>query len=75
MKIGIIGPETTAVVIERLVEEELPDVQLVLRCSEFFEESAKIAERFQAERDIDALLFTGPTNYAYARRRLSPTIP
>lgn len=46
MKIGIIGPETTAVVIERLVEKELPDVQLVLRCSEFFEESAKIAERF-----------------------------
>ena len=75
MKIGVIGPETTAAVIRQVAEEELPDVQLVLRCSAFFEESAAIAEAFQNEREVDALLFTGPTNYAYARKRLTPTIP
>ena len=75
MKIGVIGPETTASVIRELVERELPDIQLVMGCSEYFEESAAMARQFQAEREVDALLFTGPTNHAYARRRLSPTIP
>ncbi|MDD3347891.1 HTH domain-containing protein [Oscillibacter sp.] len=75
MKIGVIGPESSASVIQSVVEKELPDIQLVLRPSEFFEESAAIAETFQNGRDVDALLFSGPTNYAYARKRLSPTIP
>ena len=64
MKIGIIGPETTASVIRDLVEQELPDVQLVLRCTEFFEESAAVAEQFQAAHEVDPRLFTGPTHYA-----------
>lgn len=75
VKIGIIGPQTTATVIQQVVEKEFPEIQLVFRCSEFYEESAAIAEAFQNEREVEGLLFTGPTNYAYARKRLVPTIP
>ena len=75
VKIGIIGPQTTATVIQQVVEKEFPEIQLVFRCSEFYEESAAIAEVFQNEREVEGLLFTGPTNYAYARKRLVPTIP
>lgn len=75
MKIGIIGPQTTATVIQQVVEKEFPEIQLVFRCSEFYEESAAIAEAFQNERDVEGILFTGPTNYAYARKRLVPAIP
>lgn len=75
MKIGVIGPEITANVIKRVSERELPDVQFVYRCSEFYEESAELADAYQKERDVDAILFTGPTNFAYARKRLTPTIP
>lgn len=75
MKIGVIGPETTAQVLRRVVERDLPDVQMIYHCSEFYEESAELAAAFQAEREVDAILFTGPTNFAYARKRLAPTIP
>ena len=35
VKIGIIGPQTTATVIQQVVEKEFPEIQLVFRCSEF----------------------------------------
>lgn len=75
MKIGVIGPERTANVIRRVADKDLPDVQFVYRHSEFFEQAAEFAALLQADKDIDAILFTGPTNYAYARKRLAPTIP
>lgn len=52
VKIGIIGPQTTATVIQQVVEKEFPEIQLVFRCSEFYEESAAIAEVFQNEREV-----------------------
>lgn len=75
MKIGVIGPEITVNVIRKVAEKDLPDIQFTYRCSEFFEQSADFAALFQSEKDVDAILFTGPTNYAYARKRLVPTIP
>jgi len=75
MKIGVIGPEVTVNVVRKVAEKDLPDVQFVYRCSEFFEQSADSAAALQADADVDAILFTGPTNYAYARKRLSPTVP
>ena len=75
MKIGVIGPESTVNVIRRVAEKDLPDIQFVYRCSEFFEQSADSALMMQVERDVDAILFTGPTNYAYARKRVTPTVP
>lgn len=75
MKIGVIGPEITVNVVRKVAEKDLPDIQFAYRCSEFFEQSADSAALFQADKDVDAILFTGPTNYAYARKRLAPTIP
>lgn len=60
MKIGIIGPQTTATVIQQVVEKEFPEIQLVFRCSEFYEESAAIAEVFQNEREVEGLLSPVP---------------
>ena len=75
MKIGVIGPKVTVNVIQRVAEKDLPDIQFVYRCYDFFEQSADSAALFQAERDVDAILFSGPTLYAYARKRVTPTIP
>ncbi|MBQ7778250.1 MAG: HTH domain-containing protein [Oscillibacter sp.] len=75
MKIGVIGPEVTVNVVRKVAEKDLPDIQFVYRCSEFFEQSADSAALLQEDTDVDAILFTGPTNYAYARKRLVPTVP
>ena len=75
MKIGVIGPEVTVNVVRKVAEKDLPDIQFVYRCSEFIEQSADSAALLQEDTDVDAILFTGPTNYAYARKRLVPTVP
>lgn len=75
MKIGVIGPEVTTNVVRRVAEKDLPDIQFIYRCYDFFEQSADYAALFQAEKDVDAILFTGPTLYAYTRKRVTPTIP
>ncbi|MDO4315872.1 MAG: helix-turn-helix domain-containing protein [Oscillospiraceae bacterium] len=75
MKIGVIGPETTVEIIKKVVERDIPDVQIAYCCTEFYEESGALAETLQKRRDIDAILFSGPTNYAYALHRVFPSIP
>lgn len=75
MKIGVIGPDTTVKVIKTVVERDIPDVQLAYACTEFFEESGKLASKFQNDGTVDAILFSGPTNYNYALRRTSPVMP
>ena len=75
MKIGIIGPGTTVKVIKTVVERDIPDIQLAYACTEFFEESGKLASKFQNDGTVDAILFSGPTNYNYALRRTSPVMP
>ena len=75
MKIGVIGPSITVNIIKNVAQRELPDVQFVYHCSEFYEQAGEMAAAFQAQREVDAILFTGPTNFAYARKRVSPTIP
>ena len=75
MKIGVIGPEITVNVVRRVAERELPDIQFIYHCSDFYEQSGDMAAEFQADREVGAILFTGPTNYAYARSRVTPTIP
>ena len=75
MKIGVIGPAITVNIIKNVAQRDLPDVQFVYHCSEFYEQAGEMAAAFQAQREVDAILFTGPTNFAYARKRVSPTIP
>ncbi|WP_295586340.1 helix-turn-helix domain-containing protein [uncultured Oscillibacter sp.] len=75
MKIGVIGPSITVNIIKNVAQRDLSDVQFIYHCSEFYEQSAEMAAAFQADREVDAILFTGPTNFAYARKRVAPTIP
>nr|WP_325211254.1 helix-turn-helix domain-containing protein [uncultured Oscillibacter sp.] len=75
MKIGVIGPDTTVKVIKTVAERDIPDVQLLYACTEFFEESGELASKFQNSGTVDAILFSGPTNYSYALRRVSPVVP
>ena len=75
MKIGVIGPEITVKVVKKIVERDIPDVQVSYFCTEFYEASGMIAEKVQKQKDIDAILFSGPTNYAYALHRVQPTVP
>ena len=75
MKIGVIGPSITVNIIKNVAQRDLPDVQFVYHCSEFYEQAGEMAAAFQAQREVDAILFTGPTNFAYARKRVAPTIP
>lgn len=74
VKIGVIGPESTLKVIKKVAERDIPDIQITYCCTEFYEECGEIAERLQKQKDIDAILFSGPTNYAYALHRVQPTI-
>lgn len=75
MRLGIIGPYTTTKVVKDVVERDIPDIQLVCECIEFFEQSYEFAAKMQNEGQVDAILFTGPTNYSHAVRRVTPTIP
>lgn len=75
MKLGVIGPKTTVQVIEDVVKSYLLDVELVCRISEFYETAPQFAQELQQMPDVDALLFTGPTNYGYAKMACQPTIP
>lgn len=75
VKIGVIGPNTTVSVIKRVVERDIPDVQLVYSLWDFYEEAGRQATDFQNDGTIDAILFSGPTLYEYAFRRVSPTVP
>lgn len=75
MKIGVIGPNSTVNVIKQVAERDIPDVQFVYSRWDFYEESDKQAADFQNDSTIDAILFSGPTNYGYALRRVTPTVP
>lgn len=76
MKIGVIGPEITANVIKRVSERELPDVQFVYRCSEFYEESAELAPTPIKKSGMWTPSFSpGQPTSPMARKRLTPTIP
>lgn len=75
MRLGITGPETTVSFIRKVLERDIADVQPVYSCTEFYEETVELVAQLQREKDVDAILFSGPTNYAYTRKRITPTIP
>lgn len=75
MRIGVIGPASTVGVIKRVVNKALPNIILIERTTEFFEESDALADELQASGLVDAILFTGPLNYSYVLKRLKPIIP
>lgn len=75
MRLGVIGPESTVSVIERIVSEILPNIVLVKRTTEFFEESDVLASELQNDGKVDAILFSGPLNYHYVLKRVKPIVP
>lgn len=75
MKIGVIGPNSTVSVIKQVVERDIPDVEFVYSCWDYYEETDKQAVEFQNDGTIDSILFSGPTNYNYTLRRVAPTVP
>lgn len=75
MRIGLIGPETTITVIERIINENLPNIVIKKKTIGFFEESDIYAKEFQESKSVDAILFSGPSNYNYVLKRVKQTIP
>lgn len=75
LKIGVVGPESTASVVLNVLKEEFMDIQAVYRGSDFFEESGTLAETLQSRDHVEAILFTGATVYANAVRQTAPSIP
>lgn len=74
MKIAVIGTKNMKSMIEGLIDE-LPEVGFIYCCTEYFDEAARIAEDIQKKKSADAILFSGPTVYNHARRRVTPVIP
>lgn len=74
MKIVVIGTKMMPKIINKMIDQ-LPNVEIQYHCSEFYEEAASIADALQKEGKADAILFSGPTSYHYARRRIVATIP
>lgn len=75
MRIAVTGPESTVSMIRKAMEREIPDIQVIYRCTEFYEDTPELVRRIQAEKEADAILFSGPTNYAYTLGRVTPTVP
>ncbi len=72
MKIVVIGTKMMPKIINKMIDQ-LPNVEIQYHCSEFYEEAASIADALQKEGEADAILFSGPTSYHYARRRIVAT--
>lgn len=75
MRIGIIGPNSTVSKVYDIITEEFPEIELLKRTTEFYELSDTLARELQEKSLVDGILFTGPLNFGYVSKRLSPTIP
>ena len=75
MRIGLIGPEATISIIEQVVNENFPNIIVIKRTVEFFEESDIFVQELQDSKSVDAILFSGPLNYNYVLKRVNATIP
>lgn len=75
MRIGVVGSDSAAEVVRRVERDSLTGLEFVYRCSEILEETTDLVQWMQDKEKIDAILFTGPTNYEYARKRIAPKIP
>ncbi|WP_461883710.1 hypothetical protein [Fusicatenibacter sp.] len=74
MKIGVTGSEHICNAIQKTLEKRMPDLEVIYECSSNYQYGLEAAAKFQ-EMKLAGILFTGPTNYQYALKRLEPTIP
>lgn len=52
----------------------MPDLDVAYGRSNDYRYGLEAAEQFQKEK-VSGIIFTGPTNYHYALKRLEPTVP
>lgn len=74
MKIGVTGSPGICAMIQKVLKKNMPDLELLCVSSEYYQDSVEVVEQFQ-KSDVNGILFTGPTNYNYVLKRLTPTVP
>lgn len=72
MKIGVTGSDHICDRIQKTLEKRMPDLEVVYRRSNDYRYGLEAAAQFQKE-NVSGIIFTGPTNYHYALKRLEPT--
>lgn len=60
--------------IQKTLEKRMPDLDVAYGRSNDYRYGLEAAEQFQKEK-VSGIIFTGPTNYHYALKRLEPTVP
>ena len=74
MKIGVTGSDHICDRIQKTLEKRMPDLDVVYERSNDYRYGLEAAVQFQKEK-VSGIIFTGPTNYHYALKRLEPTVP
>ncbi len=75
MVIAVIGSEPVLQTVEYIMKEYKTDFTLKYYPVKHFEESAPITDRLQKNQSVQAILFSGPTNYRYTQSQVQSTIP
>ena len=75
MIIATIGSQPVLTTIKNIVKNYQLDFDLKYFPVKHFEESALVAEYLQTNGSVDAIIFSGPTNFAYSREKVKATIP
>lgn len=75
MKIAVIGSPATVDAIQFIMKDYKVDFSLEYHVVHQFEESARCAMDLQEKGAVQAILFTGPTNYNYTRNIVNPQVP
>lgn len=74
MKIGVTGSDHICDRIQKTLEKRMPDLEVVYRRSNDYRYGLEAAAQFQKGK-VSGIIFTGPTNYHYALKRLEPNVP
>lgn len=75
MVIAVVGSEPALRTVEYIMKDYKTDFTLKYYPVKYFEESATITKQLQATQVVQAILFSGPTNYHYTQTQVQPTIP
>lgn len=74
MKLGIIGSHNIIDNIIKVITDEINDIEYITAYADILAETPAIVKRL--EKEVDAILFTGPNNYNYTLKHLQkPNIP
>ena len=74
MKIGVTGSEHICDIIQKTLKKRSPDLEVVCKRSNDYQYALEAASQLQKMK-VAGIIFTGPTNYQYALKRLEPLVP